>query len=89
MNCKKCGAEFSEGIFCPMCGTKNENVIIDQEEVIAIERKEREKAEEAAKAAAKKKIEEEKEMIRNDAEKKSTGRSGKGGAGKGQAKYIF
>lgn len=24
MICKKCGIEFAEGIFCPECGTKNE-----------------------------------------------------------------
>lgn len=71
MKCKKCGTEFSEGIFCPMCGTKNEEVIIDQKEAVAIEEKEREKAKEAAKVAAKKKIEEEKEIIRNNAEKKA------------------
>lgn len=69
MKCKKCGTEFSEGVFCPMCGTKNEEVIIDQEKVIEIEKKERKKAEEAAAAEAKKKIEEEKEIIRNNAEK--------------------
>lgn len=69
MKCKKCGTEFSEGIFCPMCGTKNEDVIIDQEKVAEIEKKERQQAEEAAIAEAKKKIEKEKEIIRNNAEK--------------------
>lgn len=40
MKCKKCSTEFTEGIFCPMCGTKNEETIIGQEEVMAIEKKE-------------------------------------------------
>ena len=70
MKCKKCGTEFSEGIFCPMCGTKNEEVIIDKERVAEIEKKERQQAEEIATAEAKKKIEEEKEVIRQRAEKK-------------------
>lgn len=69
MKCKKCGTEFSEGIFCPMCGTKNEEVIIDQEKVAEIEKKERQQVEEAAIAEAKKKIEKEKEIIWNNAEK--------------------
>ncbi len=69
MKCKKCGTEFSEGIFCPMCGMKNEEVIINQEKAAEIEKKERQQAEEAAIAEAKKKIEEEKEIIRNNAEK--------------------
>lgn len=71
MKCKKCGTEFSEGIFCPMCGTKNEEVIIDQEKVAEIEKKEREQAEEIAIAEARKKVEKEKEAIRQDAEKKA------------------
>ena len=25
MKCKKCGAEFEEGFFCPECGTRVEN----------------------------------------------------------------
>ena len=33
MICKKCGAEFSEGIFCPQCGTKNMEVNKDEETV--------------------------------------------------------
>ena len=69
MKCKKCSTEFTEGIFCPMCGTKNEEAIIGQEEVMAIEKKEREKAEEVATAAANKKIEQQKEIIRNNGEK--------------------
>lgn len=27
MKCQKCGFEFEEGIFCPECGTKNEEII--------------------------------------------------------------
>ncbi len=34
IKCSKCGFEFDEGIFCPMCGTKNEPLI--QEDADAI-----------------------------------------------------
>lgn len=69
MKCVKCGTEFSEGIFCPMCGTKNGETGIEQEKAAEIEKRERRQAEEAAMMEAKKKIEEEKEIIRNNAEK--------------------
>lgn len=71
MKCKKCGTEFSEGIFCPMCGMKNEEVIIDQEKFVEIEKRERQRVEETAEAEAGNKIEEEKELIRENAEKKA------------------
>ena len=29
MICKKCGTEFTEGIFCPECGTKSEEIVTD------------------------------------------------------------
>lgn len=46
MKCSKCGFEFTEGIFCPECGTKNdflevtEEIVVDdgEEEIIDIEK---------------------------------------------------
>lgn len=52
-----------------MCGTKNGETGIEQEKAAEIEKRERRQAEEAAMMEAKKKIEEEKEIIRNNAEK--------------------
>lgn len=33
MKCKNCGAEFEEGIFCPECGTRVENIKEDFEDI--------------------------------------------------------
>lgn len=37
MICKKCGTEFIEGIYCPECGTKYEDIIV---EAVAVEKAE-------------------------------------------------
>lgn len=49
MKCINCGTEFKEGIFCPECGTRNENILllseVEQQEKERLEKQETEKEE--------------------------------------------
>lgn len=46
MKCKKCGNEFDEGIFCPECGTKNEDKPqMSEEDIKELERQQQERIE--------------------------------------------
>lgn len=69
MKCAKCGHEFFEGIFCPECGTKYEEVVLDEKTVAEAAEKEREIAKDAAREEAKRIIEAEEAAIREKAEK--------------------
>lgn len=66
MKCKKCGTEFQEGIFCPECGTRNEENISSsdlrqnqQTEKLEQKRTEETKQESTSKHESEKKVENE------------------------------
>ena len=61
MKCRNCGTEFSEGIFCPECGTRIDDIVIDGKTVA--EDGERESAEEASVKEVKSIVEVEKDTI--------------------------
>lgn len=69
MLCKNCGTEFSEGVFCPECGTKNEESFVDEKTVAEMVEKEKKLIEEATKEEARKRVESERASIREKAEK--------------------
>lgn len=67
MKCRNCGTEFSEGIFCPECGIRIDDIVINEKAVA--EAAERESAEEAAAKEVKSIVEAEKDaIIRQNAE---------------------
>lgn len=71
MKCINCGTEFKEGIFCPECGTRNENIPSLSE----VELQEKECAEKEQREAEKKereRIEREREKERLERERKET-----------------
>lgn len=70
MICKNCGFEFSKGIFCPKCGTKNELAISDEKAKVSMEAI-HEEAIKRAQEDAEEKISAEKEQIKADVERKA------------------
>ena len=68
MICRKCGTEFAEGIFCPECGTKNEDMVND-EKLIVEEIGEEGKNVEEKSVKDKQTVEIEKTIIKENAEK--------------------